>query len=69
MRYITPDFIEAYESADKDERKRMLHSILELWDIEYQNLISSGVTPDTIWNIGIRQIGEIIGADGIGEYN
>lgn len=69
MRYITPDFIKAYESADKDERKRMLRTILDAWDSEYQNLINCGVTPDTVWKIGNRQIGEIIGADGTGEYN
>ncbi len=64
MDYITPDFIKAYESANNIERKRMLHSILALWDLEYRNLISRGVTPDTIWNIGIGRIGMIIGADG-----
>jgi hypothetical protein len=42
----------------------MLHSILALWDSEYRNLISSGITPDTIWNMGIRQTGMIIGTDG-----
>jgi hypothetical protein len=64
MQYITPDFIKSYENADKIERKRMLHSILALWDSEYRNLISSGITPDTIWNMGIRQTGMIIGTDG-----
>ncbi len=69
MRYITPQFIDAYERADKDERKKMLHTILETWDDEYQNFINCGVAPDTIWNIGSRQIGEIIGTDGADEYN
>ncbi len=64
MRFLTPDFIEAYESADKDERKRMLRTILDAWDSEYQNLIGCGVSPDTIWKIGIGQVGEIIGTDG-----
>ena len=64
MHYITPDFIKAYENADKIERKRMLHSLLALWDIEYRNLISSGVTPDTIWSMGIRQTGMIFGKSG-----
>ncbi len=69
MRYITPEFINAYGNADKNERKRMLRRVLEAWDAEYQNLISIGVTPDTIWNIGKRQLGEIIGTDGIDGYN
>ena len=69
MRYITPQFIDAYVSADKDERKRMLRTILEAWDSEYQNLISCGISPDTIWDVGNRQIGEIIGTDGDDEYN
>jgi hypothetical protein len=55
MRYITPDFIKAYEGADKKARKRMLRSILDAWDWEYQNLIGCGVSPDTIWVIGIGQ--------------
>ena len=69
MRYITPDFIEAYENADKLERKRMLHTILDAWDLEYQNLIRRGVTPDTIWSVGIGQIGKIIANDGADGYN
>ena len=69
MRYITPKFIDAYESADRSERKRMLRGILEAWDLEYLNLINCGVTPDSIWKIGNRQIGEIIGTDGADEYN
>lgn len=69
MRYITPDFIEAYEIADSDKRQKMLRSILETWDLEYLNLISSGITPDIIWDIGIGQIGAIIGADGAVEYH
>jgi hypothetical protein len=59
MRYLSPDFIKAYESADKDERKRMLRTILAAWDIEYQNLINCGVSPDTIWDVGNRQMGQI----------
>ncbi len=69
MRYITPQFSDAYERADEDERQKMLRAILEAWDAEYQNLINCGVTPDRIWNIGNRQIGEIIGNDGADEYN
>ena len=69
MRYLTPDFIKAYEIADRGKRQKMLRNILEAWDLEYQNLINRGVTPDTIWNIGIRQIGEIMGADGTVGYN
>jgi len=69
MRYLTPDFIKAYEGADKDDRKRMLRTVLEAWDFEYQNLISCGVSLDAIWNIGNRQIGEIIGTDGTDEPN
>lgn len=69
MQYITPEFIKAYESADKDERRRLLRTILEAWDYEYQNLISCGISPDTIWSIGTRQIGEIIGTDGAFEYD
>ena len=40
MRYITPQFIDAYKRADKDERKKMLRTILETWDAEYQNFIN-----------------------------
>ena len=69
MRYLTPEFIEAYESAGEEERQRMLRSILAAWDAEYQSLISCGVRPDDIWNIGARQIGEIIGTDGADECN
>ena len=69
MRYITPQFIDAYERTDNDERIKMLRTILDAWDAEYKNLINCGVTPDTIWNIGTRQIGEIIGTDGADEYN
>ena len=69
MQYITPQFIEAYERADKDERKTMLRTILEAWDSEYRNLISCGVSPDTIWDIGTRQIGKIIATDRAYEYN
>ncbi len=69
MRYITPDFIEAYEVADIEKRQKMLRTILETWDSEYQKLISGGVSPDTIWDIGIRQIGKIIGTDNAGEYD
>lgn len=69
MRYFTPDFIKAYESADKDERKRMLRTILDAWDFEYQSFISCGVSPDAIWDIGNRQIGEIIGTGGTDEPN
>ncbi len=69
MRYITPQFIDAYGRADQDERQRMLRTILEAWDAEYQHFISCGVSPDTIWHIGTRQIGEIIGTDVLGEYN
>ena len=69
MRYITPDFIKAYESADKDERKRMLRTILDVWDAEYRKLISWGVSPDTIWDAGNRQIGAIAGFDGPNEYS
>lgn len=63
MRYLTPDFIDAYESADKDGRKKMLRTILDAWDSEYQSLIGCGVSPDTIWVIGIGQVGEITGTD------
>ena len=69
MRYLTPEFIKTYESADKDERKRMLRIILDAWDAEYQNLISCGVNPDAIWDIGNRQIAEIIGTEGRDEPN
>ena len=69
MRHITPDFIKAYESADKDERKRMLRTILDVWDAEYRNLISCGVSPDAIWEAGNRQIGAIAGFHGPNEYN
>ena len=69
MRYITPDFIEEYEVADIEKRQKMLRTILETWDSEYQKLISGGVSPDTIWDIGIRQIGKIIGTDNAGEYD
>ncbi len=69
MRYITPDFIKAYESADSDERKNMLRKILEAWDLEYQNVISHGVSPDTIWDIGNRYLSGQIGADAIDKYN
>ena len=68
MRYITPDFIKAYESADKDERKRMLRTILDVWDAEYRNLISCGVSPDAIWDAGSRQIAAIAGFHGPNEY-
>ena len=61
MSYLTPDFIEAYKSADMDQRKNMLRAILEVWDAEYHNLISSGVSPDTVWDIGNRQFSGIIG--------
>ena len=69
MRYLTPQFIDTYERADKDERRKMLRTILAAWDAEYQKLIGSGVSPDTIWNIGTRPIGAILGSDGLGEYN
>jgi hypothetical protein len=69
MRYLTPDFIEAYKSAEKDGRKKMLRSILDAWDSEYQGLISRGVSPDIIWYYGIRQISKIIAADGADGYN
>ncbi len=65
MRYITPDFIKAYEIAESDERKNMLRTILDAWDIEYQNLISRGVSPDTIWDIGNRQLSGLIGPDAL----
>ena len=57
MRYLTPDFTKAYESANQEERKRMLCTIIEIGDFEYQNLMSCGVSPDTVWDIGNRQIG------------
>ena len=69
MRYLTPDFIKAYESANQEARKRMLRTILETWDFEYQNVISCGVSPDTVWDIGNRPIGYKIGTDGTDEYN
>ena len=69
MLYLTPDLMRAYECADEDERKRMLRAILEAWDAEYQYLINCGVSPETIWDIGARQLGEIIGTDGADEYN
>ncbi len=69
MRYITPDFIEAYENADRDERKNMLRTILDAWDLEYQNVISRGVSPDTIWDIGNKYLSGLIGADIVDEYN
>jgi hypothetical protein len=69
MRYLTPDFIKAYECAERDERKKMLRTVFDAWDSEYQNLVSCGVSPDTIWDIGNRQIGEKIGTDGADEYN
>lgn len=68
MRYLTPDLIKAYERADKDERKRMCHAILEAWDAEYQNLVSCGVTPDTVWSLGRRPIDEIPENDGADEH-
>jgi hypothetical protein len=61
--------MKAYECAGEDERKRMLRTILEAWDAEYQSLISFGVSSDDIWNIGARQIGEIIATDGADECN
>ncbi len=69
MRYLTPDFIQAYERAGREERKRLLRSIIEVWDAEYQKLISCGVSPDTIWYAGTRQMGEIVGNGRDGQYN
>jgi hypothetical protein len=69
MRYLTPEFIEAYECAGEDERQRMLRTILETWDAEYQSLISCGVRPDDIWNIGAGQIDAIDGTDEADECN
>ena len=69
MKYITPEFIEAYTRADVDERKKMLRTILEAWDTEYHNLIRSGVSPDTVWDLGNRQLGGTIGSSGVVQSN
>lgn len=61
MQYLSPDFIEAYKSAEVNQRKNMLRAVLEVWDAEYRSLISSGISPDTIWEIGNRQFSGIIG--------
>ena len=69
MRYITDTFISAYEKADREERKRMLRGILDTWDAEYHHFISLGVSPDTIWSIGIRRISLTLDPGAGGEYN